>query len=1026
MTHRRTLLPGALASLLITIGCAGVEMPADGGPSLDAVSPEDACTAGTADCACLTGARCGPGLRCESERCALCPAGEEGCACGEGGECEGGLECSPPGTCVDPDCPAGAIGCACRAAEPACDASAVCGGRGICEACGSDAAGCPCTGGMCGDGLVCEPMTDRCREPHTCDDLRAAGRCPPSQVCDESTDGGDASCVAESCVAEHRWSTALGACVPCTSDGCSAEPSCEMGAPGSIGVDCESEQRECVVDEDGIGACGGCLAGFADIGGECQAQINCGGRVCGAGEYCDVLSTDGPECVPRPCASPSMVADAVSGACFGCTRDCALDGSTGRYWPFADREGNCVCETLPGYFFDPGGEIRPVLCDADRDGWVHNRVRELNVWGAGADPALEANMRCAIRTVVSVELRDEYGLSSVISSCDEGLLQDRDPATDCTPFPLRLLESARNDIPGEAEARGEAPPYPAGGRRLRANELNALTKVCAVDLGDYDHDGEEDIRQVQATPEDTSALGDAQRLQTFAHFIELYRMIYAPPAAGAEHGRLVIEERSRCDGAFPIRYGADAAFEATDPSSYWRSCERRRDPRFNADVPVPGYDFGQWSCSERNGTCPTSDTDIPAHPTHTAAPAPGAAPIRGHGLCHLGGAAPADGRWRGMHHHSQFQCVEVVGDGAAAPSSPDRERRAFAPSGDLILNTCRVTDCAGMACTDSRFLAGGAYDPVITCATADVPTVSDGTVGWAAVGYRPYGHVDHTGTPTGDQTYNGGCVSEDAEWDFLCSTPDFGRCEDAPANAFGRYRCFGWGDACPMPPDAINLCPSSVCSYTCNPGYDDCNGAAGDGCEVELATDVDHCSRCGNACSLAHATPLCSGGTCRVSTCDARFFDVNGADSDGCECADDAYAASCAAATSVGSVDPGSGVSRTGKIGSSAGSDWFVVRFTPASGAGGGAPRIRFTVNEGDAFRFDVTGVCSGTETLGSCGDGGGLTRLTEYDFTDNASIPGANQYTSRTAAWPTTVLVRVYRINGGLSCANYTIEFAR
>jgi serine/threonine protein kinase len=70
----------------------------------------------------------------------------------------------------------------------------------------------------------------------------------------------------------------------------------------------------------------------------------------------------------------------------------------------------------------------------------------------------------------------------------------------------------------------------------------------------------------------------------------------------------------------------------------------------------------------------------------------------------------------------------------------------------------------------------------------------------------------------------------------------------------------------------------------CPPGFADCNGERSDGCEAELAANSSHCGGCGNACSTAHGAVACRNGTCRIERCaDERTRDCNGAALDGCE-----------------------------------------------------------------------------------------------------------------------------------------------
>lgn len=736
------------------------------------------CQIGSELCACRSDGTCSAGLHCQAgtELCVPCPPGEEGCACGSG--CGDGLVCEL-GVCVVDTCTEGAVGCPCASDGSGCEASAFCDGT-LCQACTADVAGCPCEGGACNGGLICE--AERCRSALRCADLRAAGTCGEHERCDEPA-GADAICLTGTCVDGYRWSALSARCVACVSVDCASEPTCVPDQPTSL--DCGAHRR-CVQSGD-VGECGDCETGYLDVGGDCVEVDTCGGVVCAPDEYCD--ATSGPTCVPRPCSDPATVVGSDGLCSVTCSRNCAVPGATGKYWPFAASDDSCICETLPGWYFDAGGESEPVECDADRDGWVREEVRDMRD-ASSPDAALLANARCAIRQAGAVKLVDEYGTASVIESCEEGLLQDRSDGS-CTVLPLRLFETKRNDVEGEAARLGEAPAYTTGGRRFRAAELNALTKACVTALGDYDDDGFEDISQFQPRPSDTSALGENARLRSFAHFIELYQTSWERPVAPSPYGTLVVRERSRC-GSLPLGYGPETAYDRANGASYWRSCARLRHPDFQADSLDAGFDFAQWSCDARSGSCPAPA--MPAHPAEATFPDPAVALLRNHGLCELGGTPPADGVWRGMGHHSQFQCVSVVADGTAT-ASYQRDRTSFGAAGPLVFNACTVTDCGSdPTCTDTTPPRSppDPHNPRMSCAHSVGAVPAQGAVGWAALRYQPYAHIGLTGELEDDLTYAGGCINEDAEYPDLCPVPEFGACPAADTSAFGRYHCYGW------------------------------------------------------------------------------------------------------------------------------------------------------------------------------------------------------------------------------------------
>lgn len=81
---------------------------------------------------------------------------------------------------------------------------------------------------------------------------------------------------------------------------------------------------------------------------------------------------------------------------------------------------------------------------------------------------------------------------------------------------------------------------------------------------------------------------------------------------------------------------------------------------------------------------------------------------------------------------------------------------------------------------------------------------------------------------------------------------------------------------------------SGTCEVlSCASGFQDCDGSAGNGCEVNLNTDPSNCGSCGHVCpSGARGTATCTNGTCGIQ-CNAGFGDCNvdggQVGGDGCE-----------------------------------------------------------------------------------------------------------------------------------------------
>src|SRR5690606_26079382 len=71
--------------------------------------------------------------------------------------------------------------------------------------------------------------------------------------------------------------------------------------------------------------------------------------------------------------------------------------------------------------------------------------------------------------------------------------------------------------------------------------------------------------------------------------------------------------------------------------------------------------------------------------------------------------------------------------------------------------------------------------------------------------------------------------------------------------------CGGCGTVCADPAHASASCGASGCTFTCELGWEDCNGDPADGCEADLTAPAT-CGSCTTACS--GATPLCESGSC--------------------------------------------------------------------------------------------------------------------------------------------------------------------
>ena len=96
--------------------------------------------------------------------------------------------------------------------------------------------------------------------------------------------------------------------------------------------------------------------------------------------------------------------------------------------------------------------------------------------------------------------------------------------------------------------------------------------------------------------------------------------------------------------------------------------------------------------------------------------------------------------------------------------------------------------------------------------------------------------------------------------------------------------CGGCGKDCGAPANAAPACVAGACALaSCDPGFGDCDKVVGSGCEADLESLL-HCGACGNACGApANATAGCNGGVCGIGDCHMLFGDCDGNGGNGCE-----------------------------------------------------------------------------------------------------------------------------------------------
>lgn len=165
-----------------------------------------------------------------------------------------------------------------------------------------------------------------------------------------------------------------------------------------------------------------------------------------------------------------------------------------------------------------------------------------------------------------------------------------------------------------------------------------------------------------------------------------------------------------------------------------------------------------------------------------------------------------------------------------------------------------------------------------------------------------------------------------------------------------------------------------------------------------------------------------------AESCDGVDQNCDDMIDNGCECPDDGISGNCNMPTDLGMLVAGENkLGIVGNIPTEDSIDWYVVHFPAAMRPGEGTPTVAFSVNEGDAFVFDVVaGQCEASgATCTTGGTGGAAIGLTTWTFVDDD--PGCcTAPMDSLVAWPNDLYLRVYRTSPGASCAAYQLQLSR
>lgn len=209
-------------------------------------------------------------------------------------------------------------------------------------------------------------------------------------------------------------------------------------------------------------------------------------------------------------------------------------------------------------------------------------------------------------------------------------------------------------------------------------------------------------------------------------------------------------------------------------------------------------------------------------------------------------------------------------------------------------NDCNGLTCTAHACTgcttDTECPNGTVCDTANSTCIAKCTTQTDCPVNFDCCGGKceniasSLSHCGACDAPCTPANGTGACSNG------ICSVAScdtgYENCDTSPVNGCEintnttATHCGGCGSTCSNN-NGTPSCSGGKCQVSCNPGFADCDGnALGNGCEINIYTDVKNCGGCGKVCPPA--TPNCSQGTCK-SNCAPATADCDGNTSNGCE-----------------------------------------------------------------------------------------------------------------------------------------------
>jgi len=834
------------------------------------------------------GATCEPpphaAVGCADGECVLgnCAAGWGNCDGDPANGCEANLwqnplNCGACGAACDPAaCPGGAVRCEAEGGQaglfyilyPQCDAN---GDGGITDA---DMVNGNPPGCNAADVNFCLEAARFCDRGHQGEPYGCAG------WQGDCTDGRiEPSCVC----AEGGCPAGQGDCDGDPANGCEADLSADPGHCGACGQGCPTPAHAAATCTEGVCGMGPCAAGWADCDGDpangCETALdtlaNCG--ACGAG--CAAPPNGAAACVAGACtlgACAAGWANCDGGSANGCEADLSSVqscGACGNVCPAPVGGGAPTCEEgICGPQPCPAGRGD---CDEDPDtGCETDLTTSLGDCGA-----------CG-RTCPT----PAHGIAACVAGqcalggCAAGWGDcDGDPANGC--------EVDLSSSTGACGACGQACPTPAHASATCVDGACGMG-ACAAGWGDCDGLAANGCEaSLQASVANCGSCGNVCADAPDGDAICV---------AGVCDVARCPEGQGDCDG--DAANGCETALDSSvaNCGGCGNTCA---DPARGEAGCAAGLCVVS-SCDEGYGDCDGDaangcEADLWASPEHCGGCDQGCSADDCAGrpaVCRQSQGQP------GLYYLLYGARCDLDGDGGLTLADVE----------PVIAPGCSRADF-NYCVESSRICAGGQQDgdygcnswredctngePVPVCSCSDVGCAA----GWADCdGEAGNGCEQNLSSSPQACGACGNACPQPANAEAVCQDgvcgagpcrPGFGDCDGDPTNGCeadlrtSAGSCGACGNTCPAPPHEDSQCFQGVCGGPdCDPGYGNCDGDLGNGCETDMLSDVAHCGMCDQACpALPNTEVACVQGECVPGGCERYFGDCDGDPVNGCE-----------------------------------------------------------------------------------------------------------------------------------------------